>query len=257
MTDLALVLDGGWSAGLVLATTRVAAFLGAAPVLAKFVPVPGRVAFVVAVGLFLAEPVGGVGDVAALLGHGLMNAVVGVVLGFLTGLLFHMFATAGAVIDVTSNLSAATALDPTRGEQGAVFSRLFHLTGLTLFIVGGGLGVLVAGLDASVSVVPLDGTIRLEGGLAQVAVREVSRLMVVMVEIAMPVLTVLFITEVVLGLGARFAPQANVFLVGFPLKILVSLSVVTASVLLLPTAAEGYIVFVEETFTTVLPGIAP
>ena len=44
-----------------------------------------------------------------------------------TGLLFHAFAIAGGLTDLSAATSIAAVVDPTRGEQGAVFNRLFSI----------------------------------------------------------------------------------------------------------------------------------
>lgn len=252
MDGLSLVVDPAWTGGLLLAMTRVGAFVVAASALLAFLPGVGRLALVLVLGLFLTEPVVGIGSVEGLVGAAVVNAVVGVVLGTLAGLLFHLFAVAGGILDVTANLSAATVFDPTRGEQGAILSRLLHLTGLALFVVGGGLGLLVTALAASVRAVPLTGTPRLGGDLVAAMVEGTSRLLVVAIEVAMPVLAVLIVTELVLGIAARFAPQANVFLIGMPLKVLVAVLATSAVVALLPQAVDGYVQAMEGTVNAVL-----
>lgn len=253
--SLSLSLDPAWAAGLVLSITRVAAFAVASPLLARVVPLPGRLAVVLAVGLFLSTPMTEPVTVATLLGAGVVNAVVGAALGYLTGVLFHMFAVAGGVVDIISGLAVAQVLDPTRGEQGAIFSRLFNLTGLALFFVSGGLELLVRGLSLSVEVVALDGGLAGSPALLDLAARHTSRLMIVGAELAMPVVSALFLTEVVLGIASRFAPQANVFLLGLPAKLLIALSMVTVAVLLFPEAMDGLLRTTADTFTAGLRGI--
>lgn len=247
--SLSLSLDPQWAAGLVLSMTRVAAFTIASPMLAKVVPLPGRLAMVLAVGFFLSAPMGAPLTLTALLGAAVVNAVIGAVLGYLTGLLFHMFAVAGGVVDIVSGLAVAQVIDPTRGEQGAVFSRLFNLTGLALFFVAGGLELLVRGLSMSVEVIALDGALAASPALVDIAARHTSKLMVVGAELAMPVLSALFLTEVVLGIASRFAPQANVFLLGLPAKLLIALAMVVVTVMLFPEAMDGLLHTTAETFT--------
>ena len=62
----------------------------------------------------------------------------------------------------------------------------------------------------------------------------------------------LFAAEVVLGIAARFAPQANVFLVGLPLKIITALSTVWLVVLLFPETFTGTLQVIERSFVDVI-----
>lgn len=251
-----LTIPTAWGVGLLLAVTRVAAFTVATPVLNRAVPVPGRMAFVVSVGLFLARPVPGVVTLPELVGVAVSNAVVGLALGFLTGLLFHAFAVAGNLVDISANLSVAAIFDPAQGQQAAVVGRLFGLVGLTLFLSVGGLGTLVAALAGSIRVVPLDGPTALApGALAETASELTGRLVVIGAELAFPVLALMFLTELVLGVASRLAPQANILMLGLPVKLLVALSTLSLSVLLFPATVDGYLRFVETAATSALRGL--
>ena len=96
MESLDLVVDARWVIGVLLAVTRVAAFVIASPQLGKAVPVPARLAFAIAIGWFLATAVDGqlppvasefsAARIVALTG---LNAAVGVVMGWMLGVLFH------------------------------------------------------------------------------------------------------------------------------------------------------------------------
>lgn len=250
MLDLAL--DARDLVGLLLALTRVGGFVVASPLLARVVPLPGRLAVVVTVGLFLASPPAATPTLFELLALAAGNAVVGLVLGFLTGVLFQLFAVAGGLVDLTSGLAVAALFDPTRGEQAAVFARLFSLLALALFFALGGLQLLVRGLALSVAALPLDAGLAPGPGLADTALELTSRLLLLGTELALPVLAALFLVEVVLGLASRLAPQANVFLLGIPAKLLLTLAVVSSSLLLFPGVLDGLTRAIGDTFADAL-----
>ena len=63
--------------------------------------------------------------------------------------------------------------------------------------------------------------------------------MIAAVEIAAPLLAALFLTEVALGLLSRAAPQMNVFIMGFPVKILLTLALVGLTLPVLPGAIDS------------------
>lgn len=251
-----LTLDTAWAAGLVLAITRVAGFVVASPLFPRTVPVVARSAVVIALGLFLAEPMANP-ELDTLIAAGVTNAVIGIALGFLTGLIFHMFSVAGGVLDMTAGLSAGALIDPTLGQQAPVFSRMFSLVGMAIFYVAGGLEIIVRGLAASVRTVGLDGSVAPHEGMAQLAISLSSRLLYSGVEIALPAVAALFLVEVVMGMAARFAPQANVFLLGLPLKVLVALSTVTVVLVLFPAAVSGAGEVMVDTFIDTLRGLVP
>ena len=256
MEELSLVIDANWVLGLLLATTRVGAFAVASPQLGSVIPVQAKLAFAVAMGLFLAGPITGEVTVERIVAMAVVNATIGVAMGWLVGVLFHMFSIAGTLIDTSAGTSIASVIDPTRGEQGAVFSRLFQVGGLALFYALGGLGLLVSTLVWSVRAVPLGGAANFDGGaLAGAATNMTSKVMVAGIELAMPVLAVLLLSELVMGLAARFAPTANVFLLGLPAKVWLSFTMGGMSIALFPEAIDGLLDLSRQTAVEVLNGI--
>lgn len=249
-----LTLDASWAVGYLLAMIRVAAFVAATPMLPRSIPVVGRAGVVVVVGLALASPIPA-GDVAALLGGATVNLAIGLVLGYLTGVVLHIFTVAGDILDVTSGLSVAAVFDPLTGGRGSVLGRMFPLVAVTIFLAIGGLPALIEGLGASVAVVPLDGAVRMDAGLIDVAIAVTGHVLVAGVELALPAVASLFLSEVVLGLASRFAPQANVLMLGLPLKIIVLLTTVPLVLLLFPEALAGMLDLVDQGFLDGINGL--
>ena len=252
--ELDLAIDPGWVLGLLLAQLRVAVFVITSPQLGRAAGRSARWAFAVAVGFALATPVA-VTTTGALLGHALVNVLVGGLMGWGLGLLFHTFAVAGGIADISATTSIAAVLDPTLGEQGAVFSRLFTMTGLTLFNVGGGLTLLVTLLGSSVAAIPLDGRIRPSPGLVDVVLEDIGTLMVLGLELAAPIAAALFLVEVVLGRAARFAPTANVFILGMPVKVGLAMLLAVTCFAMFPGFVDAIGLATRDTAIELLNGL--
>lgn len=248
-------VDAAWAVGLLLALIRVATFAVTSPLLGRGVPATARIAFSVAVGMAMTTPVEGIDTVGGLVSAGMVNAAIGGVLGFVTGVILSMFTTAGGVVDWVSGLAVSAVFDPLQGTQAGVFARMFHLTATTLFVVSGGLGLLVTGLVGSARFLPLDAAITWRPELTGYVVDVVSLMLRLGVELALPVIGVLLMVELALGLASRFAPQANVFLLGLPLKLLTSLIVVGSSWALFPDAMRQMEAVVAESFDVVIRGL--
>jgi flagellar biosynthesis protein FliR len=251
---LDFVVNADWVAGMLLASIRVAGFVVVSPIF-KPIPKVGRSALVLVLGYTFAQPLAGSGDIAVLLTGGFTNAVVGLTLGFLTGLIFYLFTVGGALIDFTSSLSAAAIFDPLTSDRVTIFSRIFNLMALALFLVLGGDRMIAAGLGLSFDAVPVDGVISLAGGLGDVALELMGRMMIGAIEMAMPALAALFIAEIVLGIAARFAPQSNIFLIGLPVKLFAALASISAVLLLVPETMDGVMGIIQDTFKTALMGM--
>ncbi len=250
-----LPVDAAWAVGIMLGLIRVAAFAIASPIVGRAMPVQARIAFTVAVGLAISRPVAGVVEIGDLLAAGVVNALVGGALGFVTGLIVHLFTTAGGVVDIFSGLAVSTVFDPMQGDQGGVFARMFHLTAITMFLVGGGMMLIVGGLAGSVRVLPLEAALAPQPGLAGLVVDIVSQLVRAGVELALPVIGVLLMLELTLGLASRFAPQANVFLLGLPAKIFAAMTVVGSAWVLFPDAVATVEETMGRSFGAVLRGL--
>jgi len=242
--------------GLLLSVTRVSGFVVASPLFPRSIPMIGRMAVVLTLGFFLAEPVPGAEDLATLINAAVVNAAIGVALGFLTGMIFHLFAVAGALVDFSSGASTGAIFDPSFGESAAIFQRMFSMGAMVLFYVLGGLRLIAQGLALSVEVIALDGAITPDGSLATVAIRLLSRLVAAGLEIALPSLAALFLIEVVFGVASRFAPQANIFMLGLPAKLLAAFGTVTVVILLFPEAMDAVIATMTDTFRDGIAGLA-
>jgi flagellar biosynthetic protein FliR len=80
---------------------------------------------------------------------------------------------------------------------------------------------------------PLDGSIDLSK-LGSTAAQAVSMLFLSALQIAGPLIAVLFIADLALGVLSRISPQLNIFQMSFPLKIMLTLGLVGMSFALLP-----------------------
>ncbi|NOX30070.1 MAG: hypothetical protein GXP35_08495 [Actinobacteria bacterium] len=248
-----LTFEAGSVAGLLFAIMRVTGLVLGASQLMNRVPRLGRSALVLAVGFFIAVPVP---DEALALGPMLssmfINLFIGLVLGFVSTLILQMFILAGGILDLTSGLGVSALFDPGSGRSATVFERFFDLTALTMFFILGGPRLLVAGVIQTVEVVPLWGAPVLDDRLADVALQAVSRFFVAGLEIAVPALAALFLAEVVLGVGARMLPEANVFLLGLPLKLVIAMASASVVLFSFPTYVSSSLVEMQQTINGVV-----
>jgi flagellar biosynthesis protein FliR len=164
-------------------------------------------------------------QVAALMVEQLL---VGLLLSFTVGALMAAVQTAGGLADITSGFSFGATVDPINGNPGGVFSELYALVGVMLFIAIGGDAWLLHGIARTFDLVPLTASPHL-GSLASAAETSVSSLFVSAVEVAAPVVLALLVTDVAFGMVSKVVPQMNVFSVAFPMKVGVALLVVAAS----------------------------
>ena len=164
---------------------------------------------------------------------------VGLALGFLTALLFAAFETAGTLADLSSGFSYASIVDPLSGQPAAAFSRLFAMAFGAVLFASEAYRTVVEGFLRSFQVLPLDALPRLTDGAAATLGHAATQVVASAVQVAAPMLGVLFLTDVALSIASRFVPTVNAMATGLPVKTLVALTVAGATLTLLPGHAAG------------------
>jgi flagellar biosynthetic protein FliR len=164
-------------------------------------------------------------ELAGLMIQGLL---VGFAFGFAIAALMAALQAAGAFADSFSCFSFGATVDPVNGNQGGVLTQLYGLVGLMLFIAIGGDAWMLRGLARTFVLVPLTRGPQL-GPLVGGAEQAFASIFSSAVEVVGPLMLALLVTDVAFGMVARVVPQLNVFAVGFPLKVGVSLLLVSAT----------------------------
>ncbi|HSF27038.1 MAG TPA: flagellar biosynthetic protein FliR [Actinomycetes bacterium] len=232
---------------LLLGSIRVAAWLLIAPGLgAKWIPAPVRallsVALVLPVLPALAEHAPPP-TTAALVSAALVQVAVGAAMGFLTYIVFMAVQSAGDLIDISSGYSLASAFDPMSFQQNSVFGRLHQMIAMVLLFVLNLHLVLLRGVLTSFEALPLDaGPTSLPwDSLGALLTDGIGRMFLAAVEIAGPLIAVLFLADVGLALLTRVAPSLNAFSIGFPVKMLVALLLVGMTFPMLPSVLDNLV----------------
>jgi flagellar biosynthetic protein FliR len=224
-----------------LVLARTGAWVVTAPVLsAKGMSPVGRLAAAFALAVFVTPLMAGTkvpqqlpAYVTAVLGQ----VAIGLVLGLLTNLLFAAFEVAGSLADLSGGFSYAQIVDPLSGQPAAAFSRLFTLCFSAVFFVTDAYQVVIGGFVTSFKGLPLDHLPSLSSGTPGALGHATTQVLLSALEVAAPLLGVLFLTDVALGLAARFVPQANAMALAMPVKTLVALTAAGATLALLPAHA--------------------
>lgn len=237
-------VDFAWLEATMLAGVRATAFVMVAPPF-SYGAIPARIKAMLAMALALALS-GTVSPGYASLDTGpffaalALQVLTGAVLGFLVMVCFAAVQAAGSLIDVFGGFQMAQAFDPQAMINGAQFTRLFQMTALALLFASGGYQVVLAGLARSFDAVPVDGVLSLVSP-AEMLVDGVVQMFLASVQIAGPLILVLFLADAGLGLITRVAPALNAFAMGFPIKILLTLILVGFTFVALPGIVDALV----------------
>jgi flagellar biosynthetic protein FliR len=225
-----------------LAAMRAGAWLAIAPPFSNKA-IPRTVKALLSV--VIALPVVAAGDLkappaetAAVISAMVLQLVTGAALGFLCLLIFTAVQAAGDLLDVFGGFSLSFAFDPLSQQGNAVFGKAFQLLSMTLLMASGAYLIVLQGFFRSYQAIPLDAGINL-ATLSGVLAGGVGQMMLAALQIAAPVLAVLFLADVALGLLTRIAPSLNAFSLGFPFKIMLTLVLVGSVFVALPGVVDG------------------
>jgi flagellar biosynthetic protein FliR len=225
-----------------LATARSAAWLAISPPFSSRVVPPRVKALLAAAFALLVTPrIAGTApplELGPLLGALVQQVAVGMALGFLTALVFAAIQAAGDLLDLFGGFSLAFAFDPLMQTGNSVLGRFYGLLATTLLFVSGGHLLIMRGFLSTYDVLPLNASLSMSR-LGDLLTDGLVQMFISALQIAGPLIAVLFLADVGLGLLTRVAPALNAFSLGFPIKIMLTLVLVGMSFPLLPIAVDG------------------
>ncbi|MBY0010086.1 flagellar biosynthetic protein FliR [Paenibacillus typhae] len=155
------------------------------------------------------------------------EVLIGLLLGFIGYLMFMTIQTAGSFIDIQIGFAIANVIDPLTGTSAPIFGNFKYMIALTMFVIMNGHHHLLNAIVYSYDWVPIDNIMffkMLDGSLSDFLVRSFAQSFMLAFQMAAPLVTALFLTDVGLAFLARTAPQYNVFVIGVPLKIIIGLA---------------------------------
>jgi flagellar biosynthesis protein FliR len=215
---------------LMLVIARVSGLFLEAPVISnQNIPVLVKIGLVICMAFclvpFVMLPVAAGGDATQLYATPIQfflamaqELFIGIVLGFCARLLFIGVQIAGQFIDYQMGFGFVNVIDPESRVQIPIMGQFLYIMALFVFLLINGHHWVLQSLVKSFQVIPL-------GGMAfqPVIIERIgtffANIFVVAFKVAAPVMVTLFIIDLACGVIARAVPQANILVVGFPLKI--------------------------------------
>jgi flagellar biosynthesis protein FliR len=178
-------------------------------------------------------------DTASIVTAVFLQVVAGLALGFIGMLLFSSFTAAGGLIDLAGGFSMAQVLDPMSGIQNTIFARFYQLLATVLLFAIDGHVLLVRGFLTSFQALPL--TSLDVGQMGKVFTDSFALFFLAALEIAAPLLAALFLTDIALGMLAKAAPEMNILLLGLPVKVILTLALITLALPILPHFVADFV----------------
>jgi len=165
------------------------------------------------------------------LAYALKELFVGFSIAFIASIPFYIAETAGVFIDHQRGASSLMVNDPLLLNQNAPMGILFNYIGIVFFFWVGGPDIFLNALLDSYDLIPPDSFLGEKFFLKDspffklildIANKETS----IAIQLAAPALIIMLMTDMVLGIINRLAPQVMITFLGMPLKSLLGIMVV-------------------------------
>jgi flagellar biosynthetic protein FliR len=147
------------------------------------------------------------------------EVLVGLWIGLLARMIALALAQAGQVIALMMGIASPLQGDAMLGAAATAPARLLGLATAALFLVTGLYEVPLRALVGSYAVLPAGAALS-AGGAAEAVARGASGLALVAMQLAAPFVVAAIFFNAAVGLVARLAPQAQVFVIAAPAQIL-------------------------------------
>jgi len=222
-----------WIAALLWPLTRILGMITASPLFGNSsIPVSGKVILGVMLAMIMAPaiPAMPAADPMSMAGFLILlqELLIGVAMGFAMRIVFAAVEMAGEVASLTMGLGFASFFDPqTKGRSSAVSQFLALIATMAFLAVNGHL-ILLEALAESFITMPVSST-PIAAGAPWELLRWAGKIFSAGLQLSLPIVAALLITNVALGILTRAAPQLNIFGIGFPISLGVGLLLISQS----------------------------
>lgn len=226
LTDAQL---NAWLISFIWPLTRILGLIMVSPAFGHR-SVPGRVkiGLGVFIALIIAPTLPPMPDVGLGSWHGLFILVqqllIGIAIGFTMRIAFAAVEAAGEIIGLQMGLGFASFFDPQSAGQTLVLGRFFNLLAVLIFLAVNAHLLLIGILVESFHSLPISHQPLSASGFYNLAAYG-STVFSTGLQLSLPLIAILLMTNLALGILTRSAPQLNIFAIGFPITLGVGLIV--------------------------------
>ncbi|MHC4415040.1 MAG: flagellar biosynthetic protein FliR [Planctomycetota bacterium] len=180
-----------------------------------------------------------------------MELLIGVVIGFLASLPLVVVQIGGLVMGQQMGLGLARFFNPAINDNADVLGQVLFMMTLAGFLLVGGHEAMVLAVLNSFQHIPLGGFVP-DLGLLAMLTALLTAAFELALRVAAPLLALIFLQTVAVGFVAKTVPQLNILSLGFPLRILGGLLIVSLGLVVIDEVMmEG----IDETLNVIFEWI--
>ncbi len=215
-----------WLTSFIWPLTRILGLIAVAPVFgSSSVPVRIKITFGIVLAIVIAPALPPTPQIDPLSLRGMIivleQFIIGVAMGFTMQIIFGCIDLAGSLISMAMGLGFASFFDPQTHASTPAVSQFLTLVATMLFLSLNLHLVLLATLAESFTTLPIGTSLMNQPGIWLHIANSASVIFNSGVQISLPIIAALLVTNVALGILTKAAPQLNIFGIGFPVTITV------------------------------------
>ena len=177
---------------------------------------------------------------------------IGYLIGFLANFVIEGARMCGSIIAIQMGLSISEALDPATGVSSNELSRIYVYLTLIVFLASGAYQILFMILSDSFSLIPTGIFATFGSNIINSSLVMFGQLFKIAFGLALPIFSVLLISDVLLGMMNKMMPQMNIYMVALPVKMYIGFALMFAflsgSCVYIASMLKGYIGAISRLF---------
>jgi flagellar biosynthetic protein FliR len=221
-----------WLTALIYPLARILAMIASSPILGNTqVPARIKIGLSVMLTIIIAPTIGAMPQVAVGSPQGLLimvqQIIIGLAMGLTMRLIFSAVEMAGELAGLQMGLGFASFYDPVNAVHSAVVAQWLGMIASLVFLSMNGHLYMLSALTESFTTLPIGNMMSVQGlyGVANWG----GSIFAYSLQLSLPILAALLITNIALGILTRAAPQLNLFAVGFPITLAIGFFVLILS----------------------------
>lgn len=255
-TDLIAILSPKNLVLFVIVFTRLSGMITSAPLISTYpIPIQIKVWFMATVA-FIMFPIvlaktgfqmpTNIPELSLIL---IKEFMIGYITGFVANVIFIGVEIAADLISMQMGLTAAQAMNPMTGDTSPILTQAYTILASMIFIGLNGYQWIFSAIYKTFQIMPPGYNIAVGGTLAYNVIYLTSQIFTIGLGIALPIFSVLIITDVLLGFTAKMMPQMNIFMVALPVKIYLG---IILFVMLTPPMCSQIQILLEKYLTSII-----
>lgn len=184
------------------------------------------------------------------------ECLIGILIGYMASICNYILSFAGNMIDIEIGFSMMNVMNPVAKIQSTITGTLYSNIIMLMLIVTNMHHYLLRAIIETFQLIPIN-KVEFNPTLYMAMARFLVDFFVIGFRIILPIFAAILLTNIILGILAKVAPQMNMFVIGMQLKIFVGLFVLILVIQLVPQVADFIFGEMKTMMELVIKGMMP